>query len=182
MPTTSPEAQVGSKHESLAWRGSFASLTLLVFFAAGTTYAQQQRFAAGIPGTLDLVECRSDAAFTTGLVPLVEVIPWHPYQLTEPPEALGRPRYPWADRGLVYYEDADWYLRIQKGAELEVILNSEPGDIEGCLFSDPAGCLLVGLWKPVRSGELQELMFRQDRRRAQLDGLLVRDYPLLIRL
>ena len=246
-----------------------------------------------------------DAALATGLAPLVDVISWHPYQLTEPPEALDLPRHPWAVPGLVRYEDAVRYLRklahgrgfrgtfqaneagayaihrmrstalvsakymarslvlhsalrvpvfwnetvsllrpawqpffgpgqpdvqpdysyyvlrtlctlmdgmepVRKGAELEVIQTSEPGDIEGRLFSDRAGRLLVALWRPVRSGERseavlcdvlvrgfsarratgfelfngeqQELMFRQDRRSAHLDGLLVRDYPLLIRL
>jgi len=52
-----------------------------------------------------------DAALATGLAPLVDVISWHPYQLTEPPEALDRPRHPWADPGLIRYEDAVRYLR-----------------------------------------------------------------------
>jgi len=55
MPTVTTEGLVGRKRESLGCRGSLASLTLLVFFAVGTTYAQQ-RYAARVPGTLDLVE------------------------------------------------------------------------------------------------------------------------------
>jgi len=244
-----------------------------------------------------------DAALATGLAPLVDVISWHPYQLTDPPEALDRPRHPWADPGLIRYEDAVRYLRklarergfrgtfqaneagayaihqmrstalvsakylarsvvlhsalrvpvfwnetvsllrpawqpffwpgqpdvqpdysyyvlrtlctlmdgmepVRKDGVLDVIPGPEPAEIEGRLFSDRAGGLLVALWRPMRSGdqseavlcdvrvrgfsaqratgfelfngEKQELVFQQDRVGVHLGGLLVRDYPLLV--
>jgi len=246
-----------------------------------------------------------DAALATGLAPLVDVISWHPYQLTDPPEALDRPRHPWAGPELTRYEDAVRYLQelagrrgfrgtfqaneagayaihqmrstalvsakymarslvlhsalrvpvfwnetvsllrpawqpffwpgqpdvqpdysyyvlrtlctlmdgmepARKDVKLDVTPTSEPEDIEARLFSDRAGGLLVALWRPIRSGdeseavlcdvrvrgfaarraigfelfngEKQDLVFQQDRLGVHLDGLLVRDYPLLIRL
>jgi hypothetical protein len=235
------------------------------------------------------------------------VISWHPYQLTEPPEALDRPRHPWAGSELTRYDDAVRYLQalarrrgfrgtyqaneagayaihqmrsaalvsakymarslvlhsalrvpvfwnetvsllrpawqpffwpgqpdvqpdysyyvlrtlctLMDGAEpvrsngvLDVQPEPESGEVESMLFSDPAGNLLLALWRPVRSndrdqseavrcnmrvrglsarrvlgfelfnGEEQELVFRQDGQDVYLDGLLVRDYPLLVRL
>ena len=52
-----------------------------------------------------------DAALKTGLAPLVDVIAWHPYQLTDPPEILDRPRHPWAGPQLTRYDEAVRYLR-----------------------------------------------------------------------
>jgi hypothetical protein len=246
-----------------------------------------------------------EAALATGLAPLIDVISWHPYQLTEPPEALDRPRHPWAGPELTQYDDAVGYLRTvarkrgfrgafqaneagayaihemrstalvsakymarsiilhsalripvfwnetvsllrpawqpffwpgqpdvqpdysyyvlrtlctlmdgmepaRKKGVLEVIPASGSAEIEGRLFSDRAGALLVALWRPVPSGdqseavrcdarvggftaraavgmelfngEEQELVFQQTRLGVHLDGLWVRDYPLLIRL
>ncbi|MBZ5545857.1 MAG: hypothetical protein LAO07_19630 [Acidobacteriia bacterium] len=246
-----------------------------------------------------------DAALATGLAPLVDVISWHPYQLTEPPEALDRPRHPWADPGLIRYEDAVRYLQelahkrgfrgtfqaneagayaihamrstalvsakymarslvlhsalrvpvfwnetvsllrpawqpffwpgqpdvqpdysyyvlrtlctlmdgmepVRKDGALDVNPASQSEEIESRLFSDRAGSLLLALWRPLRSGdeseavlcdvrvrgfsarralgyelfngEEQELVFQQDRLDVDFDGILVRDYPLLIRL
>jgi hypothetical protein len=51
------------------------------------------------------------AALSDGLAPLVDVVSWHPYQLTEMPEALDRPRHPWAPPEITSYEDAFRYLR-----------------------------------------------------------------------
>jgi hypothetical protein len=248
-----------------------------------------------------------DAALATGLAPLVDVISWHPYQLTEPPEALDRPRHPWAGAELTRYEDAVRYLQdlasrrgfrgtyqaneagayaihqmrstalvsakymarslvlhsslgvpvfwnetvsllrpawqpffwlgqpdvqpdysyyvlrtlstVMDGAEpvrssgvIDVQPAPKSGEIESRLFSDHAGNLLLALWRPVRSadqdqseavpcnvrvrgfsarsaigfelfnGEEQELAFQQDSLDVTLDGLLVRDYPLFVRL
>ena len=246
-----------------------------------------------------------DAALATGLAPLVDVISWHPYQLTEPPEALDRPRHPWAGVELTRYEDAVRYLQdlarrrgfrgsyqaneagayaihamrstalvsakymarslvlhsalripvfwnetvsllrpawqpffwpgqpdvqpdysyyvlrtlctlmdgmepVRKDGVLDVNPASQSEEIESRLFSDRAGSLLLALWRPLRSGdqseavlcgvrvqgfsarsalgfelfngEKQELVFQQDRLGVHVDGLLVRDYPLLVRL
>jgi len=97
---------------------------------------------------------------------------------------------------------------VRKDGVLDVIPGPEPAEIEGRLFSDRAGGLLVALWRPMRSGdqseavlcdvrvrgfsaqratgfelfngEKQELVFQQDRVGVHLGGLLVRDYPLLV--
>ncbi|MFB3923250.1 MAG: hypothetical protein ACE145_16130 [Terriglobia bacterium] len=246
-----------------------------------------------------------DAALATGLAPLIDVISWHPYQLTEPPEALDRPRHPWAGPELLRYEDAVRYLQglaqkrgfrgtfqaneagayaihemrstalvsakymarslvlhsalrvpvfwnemvsllrpawqpffwpgqpdvqpdysyyvlrtlstlmdgmepAREGSVVDVNPGSQCEEVESLLFSDRSGRLLLALWRPVRggdqteaahcsvrvrgfsarsvlgfevlNGEKQELVFQQDRHGVELDGLLVRDYPLLIRL
>jgi hypothetical protein len=63
--------------------------------------------AAPCPLGVDWIEAALDA----GLAPLVDVISWHPYQLTETPETLDRPRHPWATPEITRYEDAVRYLQ-----------------------------------------------------------------------
>lgn len=62
---------------------------------------------APCPRGVDWIE----AALHAGLAPLVDVISWHSYQLTETPEALDRPRHPWAGPEITGYEDAVRYLQ-----------------------------------------------------------------------
>jgi hypothetical protein len=241
-----------------------------------------------------------EAALDAGLAPLVDVISWHPYQLTETPEALDRPRHPWAQPEITSYEEAVRYLQKvarQKGfrgtfqaneagayaihrmrstalvsakymarsmilhsaLQVRVFWNEtvsllrpawqpffSPGqpevqpdysyyvlrtlstlmdgmqpapkgmeverddNIERRLFQDSQGRLLMALWKPVTgsdrmeasplnilvrgfsasratgaeifNGEEQELEFRRTAAGTELQGLMVRDYPLLVLL
>lgn len=52
-----------------------------------------------------------EASLNAGLASLVDVISWHQYQWTLPPEVLDRPNYPWAGPEVKTYADAVRYVQ-----------------------------------------------------------------------